>query len=180
MGAIAVILVSHGCADPVVLAPTTDPMPFDPSGSWAAQLQGLVSDSQLDAPMIITLSVDSAQRVPTNDIVSLTGTWQWGGLGGVIDGFWHPFRDATAERDGCPLSNYCALGLYFGPPPGSCPEVPAPFANANTIVAWGWFRGSARMVAASLRGTYWEGGGNQPCSGSVLISLDTDATFLRN
>jgi hypothetical protein len=177
---VALAVLSYGCADPVVPAPVPDPMPFDPSGSWEAQVQGLVSGFHFEAPMVVTLSVRSAPRAPTNDLADLTGTWQWGGLAGAVDGFWHPFRDATAEMNGCPLSNYCALGLYIGPPPGSCPELAEPFANTNTIAAWGWFEGSRRMVAALLWGTYWEGGGNQPCSGPVLMSLDTDATFSRN
>lgn len=176
----ALALISHGCADPVVHAPVPDPMPFDPSGSREAQVQGLVSGSQVDAPMLITLSVLSVPRIPTNSSVDLTGTWQWGGFEGALNGFWHPFRDATAKRDNCPLSNYCALGLYFEPPPGSCPERAEPFADTRTVQAWGWFEGSERLIAASLHGKYWDGGGNQPCSGPVLISLDTDATFSRN
>jgi hypothetical protein len=178
-GAIAVIVLSHGCGDSGT-PPPESPMPFDPSGSWAAQVQGLVSGSHVAAPMVVTLSVLSAPRAPTNDLVDLTGTWQWGELGGAVDGFWHPFRDATAEIYGCPMSQSCALGLYFLPPPGSCPEHAEPFADPNTIAAWGWFKGSGSMVAALLEGTYWDGGGNQPCSGPVLITLDTDATFLRN
>jgi hypothetical protein len=76
------------------------------------------------------------------------------------------------------MSQFCALGLNLLPPPGSCPELAERFAN--TIMAWGWFEGSVTMVAASLQGTFWAGGGNEPCAGTVLISLDADATFDRD
>ena len=176
-GAIAVIVLSHGCGDSATPLPQST-MPFDPSGSWEAQVQGLVSGSQVDAPMVITLSVLSPNTA-TNDFVDLTGTWQWGGLGGIVDGFWHPFRDVTAETSGCPaLFQFCALGLNLLQPPNSCPDLSDPFGN--TIDLGGWFNGSATMVGASLEGTYWEGAGNEPCPGPVLISLDTEATFARN
>jgi hypothetical protein len=76
-------------------------MPFDPSGSCTAQVQGVVSDSQVDAPMLVTFVDTLGAQAPGDDLVDLTGTWQWAGLGGAVDGFWHPLRDSTRSPTFC-------------------------------------------------------------------------------
>jgi hypothetical protein len=125
--------------------------------------------------MVITLS--AADKPATSASVDLTGGWQWGGLEGNLEGGWAPGQDSAAV--GCfPLLYICSVGLNLLPPPNSCPEIPEPFDN--TIDLYGWFDGSATLVGIQLKGTYWEGAGNGPCSGPVLISLDTGASFARN
>jgi hypothetical protein len=115
--------------------------------------------------------------------VEFTGSWEWGGLSGVIDGFWHPSNDVAARDSGgqCPaLFTMCSVTLSLRQPLDSCSELLNP--GINTINLLGWFDGSTTLLGASVEGTYWEGAFDdpQPCPGPVLISVDAAASFARS
>ena len=182
-GAISLVMLAAACEDTgTTPLGTTMPMPFDPSGSWEAQVQGLLRGSQVDGPMVITLSVVSdftATGGPTHFF--LLGGWEWGGLAGTADASWTPADDAAAKASGggCPdMFHLCSLWINLSLPPDSCGRIANNIFFSISLL--GWFDGPMTMVGARLEGTYWEGGSStQPCPGPVLISLDTEATFAR-
>jgi len=186
LGTAVACLLGYGCGDTVTPS-FESTMPFDPSDSWEAQVQGLVSGSQVDGPMVITLTVTQVFRSRTGvaeTLVELTGGWEWGGFAGSVDGFWTPSIDATAKFSGgfCPtLSSACSVTLFLNQPSDSCARIVADLGQER-IPFLGWFDGPTTLTAASLLGTFWEGEFDdpQPCPGPVLISLDTDASFTRN
>ena len=163
-------------------------MPFNPSGTWEASVQGtLLDSSQFVGPMVVRLSIlGEPYRPPHNQylLVELSGTWEWGGLRGQIYGFWDggPTTDQAArDSEGrCPMFyTVCSLNLSLEPPlPEVCGELGG-LGELAVILLQGWFEGPTRMVAAELKGTYWQGPLNRPCSGPVLISLDTNVVLER-
>ena len=183
LGTAVACLLGYGCLEPTATETT---LPFDPNGSWEAQVQGLVSDLQVDGPMVITLSVFEvfSSLGGGATLVELTGGWEWGGFAGSIDGFWTPSFDATAKFSGgvCPtFPSACSVTLFLNQPSDSCARIVADLEQ-EPIPFLGWFDGPTTLTAASLLATFWEGAVDdpQPCPGPVLISLDTDASFTRN
>ncbi|NNF11887.1 MAG: hypothetical protein HKN72_01610 [Gemmatimonadetes bacterium] len=174
------IVVLSGCGD--ATGPPLPTMPFDPTGSWEADVAGSLEGSQVTETMVISIADTSYCAACGGGLAELLGTWEWAGLSGFVDGFWTPAADETARDSGgrCPASFMaCSVTLSLRAPDPSCYELLNP--GVNSIEVLGWFDGSASLVAASLEGTYWEGRFDdpQPCPGPVLISLDTSASFTR-
>ncbi len=184
LGTAVACLLGYGCGDTVTPS-FESTMPFDPSGSWEAQVQGLLRGSQVDAAMVITLSIYGSYTSPTGGPIQLelTGSWQWGGFAGTIAGFWTPADDAAARDSGggCPrYPGACSLTLSLEEPSDSCTATGGGYPSYMSLL--GWFDGPMTMVGARLKGTYWEGEGvyAHTCPGPVLLSLDTDVSFARN
>jgi len=164
---------------------TTDPfgpIPFDPTGDWTAEVTGELLGSPMSEEMALSLSVVRDDAAQTNT-VDLAGTWEWAGLSGSVDAMWQPHDDERARESGnCPIiGSSCSLRLTLEPPPSSCWEVvSSPLGGGPTyVVGLGWFEGSEAFVAATMRGTYWEGAFNSPCLGPVLLSIDAVGLFSR-
>ena len=179
--ATAAVVVLWGCGDSS--GPSLPGIPFDPTGAWEAEVVGNLRDSQTTGTMVISLSDTTYCASCGSGLAELLGTWEWAGLSGIVDGFWHSADDEAARDSGgqCPtFYTACSLTLSLRAPDPSCYELSNP--GVNTIDVLGWFDGSSSMVAASIEGTYWEGSFDdpQPCPGAVLISLDTSTAFTRS
>ena len=77
---IIALVVGQGCGDSVSLVWE---LPFDPTGTWEAHVQGLRSGSGIDDLMVLTLSLDGEPWIPPGAdfaVVEFTGTWEWGAL----------------------------------------------------------------------------------------------------
>lgn len=180
------LLFLQACSDPTSPDVVVE-MPFDPSGTWEASIDAIRDDEHFSGPLILRLSILGTYAPPhgMDLLVELHGTWRWGGLTGDVDGFWNAGpttdEDARDSEGGCPMYyTVCSLNLTLERP---LPEVYGEEGGLGGLAPiWlqGWFEGPTRMVAAELKGTFWEGRfADRPCTGPTLISLDTTAVLVR-
>ena len=190
-GLTAILLLLLSCGSPSETEIAVE-MPFDPAGTWAAPVEGVLHDSTYGGTLSLQMELmGEPYRPPHNEylLVELWGTWMWGDLSGQVHGFWTagPETDAQArDSDGdCPeYYTVCSLNLTLETPVTDVCGEQAGLGGLAPIWLQGWFGGSDEMTAAELSGTYWVGKpGEGPtwtsCGGPVLISLDTTVTFRR-
>ena len=181
---IAIALMLQACDGTAEVPPAE--MPFDPTGTWEASVQGRFMDStDFVAPMVLRLSLLTEPYSPPGNryvLVQLAGTWEWAGISGTLDGFWDALEDQTAQNNAdCPGAyTVCSLRLKIDPPrTNACADMRE--GSPTRMWLMGWFDGPTRLAAAELQGTYWQGSRNDglPCPGPVLISIDEDVVFER-
>jgi hypothetical protein len=190
LAALPSLLVLPACNDPAGVSGGVE-MPFDPSGRWEGVAEGTLLGAQFIGPMIVRLSLLGDPFHPPDApfvVVELTGTWEWGGVSGLLDGFWDtPWSGQS--NDGCAASGHyaqCALRLILeGPFPDFCANwSDVAGADGAGIGLLGWFEGSGRITAPHLRGEYFQGqysdsGPDRPCTGPILVALDTNVLLDR-
>jgi hypothetical protein len=181
------ILGAQACSDPA-----QPEMPFDPTGTWEGVAQGTLHDSPFTGALRLSLELLTEPFHPPDApflAVELRGSWSWGGITGLLEGSWDtPWSGQS--NSACATSGQftqCSLRLTLeGPFPDFC-------ANWNDVAGaygagialLGWFEDSGRINAPHLRGEYFEGhfsdsGPDSPCTGPILVALDTNLLLDRS
>ncbi len=181
-GLLLPLLASTACSSPASSGDDWE-LPFGRISTWEGMATGRLRGLEIEAPLVVTLSVGPLEPSPRTTEFSGGGTWEWAGVSGTAGGFWHPEEDQSARAafggTGCQgIHTVCSLTIELG---GWlwCAE-PVPDVGYRSFFLLGWMEGSSTMVA-SVDGTVWEGSitDGWPCPGPELVSFNTEVVLTR-
>jgi hypothetical protein len=183
MAPVAFLVTANACSNPT--QPNVS-MPFDPTGTWEAGVQGTLRDSPLTAPLVISLEVLGEPFQPPGSpylSVELRGSWEWAGVTGPVEGFWDTPNRPDQSPSGCAGGTLarCSLRLSLRAPGSDYCAEPDDTSDYVPIIVHGWFESDRGIVAPHVRGQYWEGLPTDPwpCAQPVLVGFDTSAELTR-
>ena len=177
------LLSAYACNGPV--EPDVE-IPFDPTGTWERTVQGQLRDSLFTGPLLIHLEIlGEPFQLPGGPflLVELRGSWEWGGITGLVEGFWETPDRPDLSNGGCAngILTQCSLGFSLEAPwPDYCAE-PSDIGLYVPIIVYGWFESASRIVTPHLRGQYWQGYYTDafPCAQPTLVGFDTSIELAR-
>ena len=186
---ISILILQSGCDSQNESENKSDWIWVDIAGTWSATVVGQLADSGMySAPLVISLHRDGTPYfAPEYAIVELRGSWHWGPQSGTAYGFWNaggPASDQDAKNSNgrCPeFYTVCTFKVTLTDlGTGLCGHYGDGEVGYPAIHVRGWVEDSETIRAAMVKGEYWFGPRQRPCSGETAVLVDADVELQRS